>query len=841
MQNLMHFGCIFKIQDIPEKNTSRLFTAAADERFAMKRRKTCSLLTAMLLILSAVLTAFHAYTPVYAQEAEDEEEQEENDRTLAPYFIIRNEDTPLDCFPLKSTDVKTTINGVIAETYVTQTYANEGPDPISATYVFPVSTAVTVHGMTMEIGNQRVTAKIKEKEEARQEYEEAKSEGKSAALLEQERPNVFTMNVANIMPGDNVSIELHYTELITPVEGIYEFVFPTVVGPRYSPLEQEDGADAGESDKAADVSGGDSSSDTEDSDKTDADGSSDAEDSDKTDADGSSDAEDSDKTDADGSSDADKDSSAGMDTVSGGDSSSGSDDSAQTDGDSASVTIGTVSGGDSSSGTVRSSSHGLAGSRGRDEWIAIPYLPDGETPPGEYNITVELSTGVPITQISCKSHDISVARENDSTAHITLADPEDYAGNRDFILKYKLTGDEIQSGLVCTDGGKGENFFMLTIQPPERYTLNDIPPREYIFVLDVSGSMFGYPLDTAKTLIKNLVSDLRTTDTFNLLLFSGDSVQMAPRSLPATEENIENAISLIEQQEGSGGTELAPALRHALDIPTDGETARSIVVITDGYISNEMEIFDVINSNMDTASFFSFGIGRAVNDYLVEGIAKAGSGEAFVVTDSEDAEESAENFRTYIQSPLLTDIAISYEGFDVYDVEPAVPSTLFAQMPIVLFGKWEGDPDGIIRITGKTGSEEYVQEIPVSDIAVSRDSNAIRYLWANSRLDRITGYGTIRNDSSVKEEITQLGLEYSMATQYTSFVCVLETIRNPGGKHTLVRQASPLPLEVSNFAIGALSLPEPGDAFLLVIPIILFIPALLKKLKGAGNRRKYKS
>ena len=84
----------------------------------------------------------------------------------------------------------------------------------------------------MEIGNEVITAKIKEREEAKTEFEEAKSEGKSASLLEQQRPNVFTMNVANVMPGDTVRIELHYTELISPRDGVYQFVFPTVTGPR---------------------------------------------------------------------------------------------------------------------------------------------------------------------------------------------------------------------------------------------------------------------------------------------------------------------------------------------------------------------------------------------------------------------------------------------------------------------------------------------------------------------------------------------------------------------------------------------------------------------------------
>lgn len=187
----------------------------------MKRKKTWLYVCLTLLMLALTPAAVYGGEP----------DGDTADKTLAPYFFVQDAGQAADQFPLKDTSVSSTINGVIAETYVTQTYANEGTIPINASYVFPASARVTVHGMKMEIGNEVITAKIKEREEAKTEFEEAKSEGKSASLLEQQRPNVFTMNVANVMPGDTVRIELHYTELISPRDGVYQFVFPTVTGP----------------------------------------------------------------------------------------------------------------------------------------------------------------------------------------------------------------------------------------------------------------------------------------------------------------------------------------------------------------------------------------------------------------------------------------------------------------------------------------------------------------------------------------------------------------------------------------------------------------------------------
>lgn len=656
----------------------------------------------LLCILSVLFLLANDMPTVHAQEEETDE-----DKTQSPYFYVESKEVGVDSFPLKSTEVTTNIDGVIADTYVVQTYANQGKEPINASYVFPASTKVTIHGMQMQVGNQTVTATIKEKEEAKEEFEAAKSEGKSASMLSEERANVFTMDVANIMPGDEVRIELHYTEMITPSEGTYQFVYPTVTGPRY---------------------------------------------------------------------------------------------------------VGPI----------------LDDSGNREEWTGTPYLKEGSTPTDDYKINVTVSSGVPITSLSSSSHDINIEWTENTTAHVSLANSSDYAGNRDFILDYRLTGEQINAGLI-TSQNENENVFMLMIQPPERYEIEEIPPREYIFVLDVSGSMSGFPLDTAKELINNLVSGLRETDTFNLILFSGDSQQMADSSVPATKENIDKALKLISEQEGAGGTELEAALEDALNTPADEDVSRNIVIISDGYIRGESEVFELVNENLESADFFPFGIGSAVNRYLVEGIAAIGQGEPFVVTDEEEAEEVAERFRTYIQSPVLTDIKVSFEGFDTYDVEPAVLPTLYAQKPIVLLGKWKGEAEGTIQIEGMTGEGEYSQTIDVAD-SIDGQNDAVGYLWARKRVERLTDYGRTTDDSAIKAEVTQIGLNYNMITPYTSFVAVIDTVRNPDGESTDVDQPLPLPLEVSDLAVGYKIGSEPNNMILFGMPaVILMLSALMKK------------
>jgi Ca-activated chloride channel family protein len=169
------------------------------------------------LYLALAMLAFNA---VSAQS----QSIEEANKTLSPYFFVKSDDAALDQLPLKSTSADVKIVGGIADVVVTQIYKNEGKKPLEAIYIFPASTQSAVYGMKMTIGKRTIIAKIQERKEARRQYEEAKQQGKSASLLEQQRPNVFQMNVANILPGDLIQVELKYTELLVPTDGIYEFV-----------------------------------------------------------------------------------------------------------------------------------------------------------------------------------------------------------------------------------------------------------------------------------------------------------------------------------------------------------------------------------------------------------------------------------------------------------------------------------------------------------------------------------------------------------------------------------------------------------------------------------------
>src|SRR4030095_8258755 len=398
-----------------------------------------------------------------------------------------------------------------------------------------------------------------------------------------------------------------------------------------------------------------------------------------------------------------------------------------------------------------------------DHWIKSPYLHQDDKPTSALHISTRISAGVPIHDLICESHQISPQWESPAVAELVLDNTAQSQGDRDFILRYRLSGDQIASGLLLFKG-VDENFFLYMAQPPQRVADAEIPAREYIFVVDVSGSMDGFPLNTAKRLMRDLIGQLRPSDLFNVVLFAGDSAALSAKSLPADQPNISKAIRLIEQQRGGGGTELLAAVKQAMSLPREADVSRSVVLVTDGYISGEKGVFDYIRDNLNQCNVFSFGIGSSVNRYLIEGVAKAGMGEPFIVTQEAEAAAIAAKFREYIQTPVLTDIKVHATGFDVYDVHSVQLPDLFAARPVILFGKWRGPVTGTFELQGKTGHGDYRTSFEIGGIEPDEANRALRYLWARSRIAELSDYGSEHLDTDRISNITSLGLKYNLFT-----------------------------------------------------------------------------
>jgi Ca-activated chloride channel family protein len=402
----------------------------------------------------------------------------------------------------------------------------------------------------------------------------------------------------------------------------------------------------------------------------------------------------------------------------------------------------------------------------------------------DISIEVNLDTGVPIVELKSTQHEIDVPRSDNHHAVVRLINQATIP-NKDFILKFNVAGRKISDAIMTHRGAQG-GFFTLTLQPPERVTAEDVTPKELVFVLDTSGSMEGFPIEKAKETMKLALDNLYPEDTFNLITFSGDTHVLFPQPVQATRENLLRAQSFLASRQGSGGTEMMEAIRAALTPSDKQDHVRIVCFMTDGQVSNDMEIISEIQKHPN-ARVFAFGIGSSPNRFLLDKMAEHGRGEVEYVTLEDDGSAAARRFHERIRNPLLTDIEIDWADLPVADIYPKRIPDLFSVKPLILTGRYTSAARGVIRLRGNLAGQKFVKEIPVELPKSQPEHDVLATLWARMRIDELMSqdYKGIQNGatkSDVREAITQLGLEYRLMTQFTSFVAVEETIVTDGGR-----------------------------------------------------------
>jgi Ca-activated chloride channel family protein len=608
---------------------------------------------------------------------------------------IDDEGKPTQAFPLKHTDVSIQVSGPLARAQVTQQFENPYSDKIEAVYTFPLPQNAAVDDMTLTVGDRVVKGTIKKREEARAIYEAAKRRGNVAGLLDQERPNIFTQSVANILPGEQISITISYVETLSYDSGVYSVVFPMVVGPRYIP-----GQPIAQAPSLQPLGGG-----------------------------------------------------WAYDTH-----------------------------------QVPDASH-----------ITPPVLKLGTRSGHDLSLSVKIDAGVPIQQVQSTTHEIVVTNSKASQTEVHLKE-EATIPNKDFILTYAVAGEDIRDAVLTHRNGT-QGFFTFLLQPPDRVKTDEVTPKELVFVLDTSGSMSGFPLDKAKETMRLAIDGLNPRDTFNLITFAGDTQILFPEPVLATPANVRKAQSFLESRRGGGGTEMMKAIRAALAPSDFQEHLRIVCFMTDGYIGNDMAIVGEIQKHPN-ARVFAFGIGSSVNRFLLDKMAEHGRGEVEYVGLKDDGSAAARRFHERVQHPLLTDLSVDWDDLDVSDIYPKRLPDLFSAKPLVLTGRYTTPGKGTIRLRGKVAGRSIVRKIDVEFPGFEPNHDVLATLWARTKIADLMSqdYSGIQQGNpkpDVRKAITQLGLDYRLMTQFTSFVAVEELIITEGGQPRRVEVPVELPDGVS--------------------------------------------
>jgi len=410
----------------------------------------------------------------------------------------------------------------------------------------------------------------------------------------------------------------------------------------------------------------------------------------------------------------------------------------------------------------------------------VQYLKPGQRSGHDISVAVDINAGVAIEEISCPSHAVTNSTVTPEKRTVKL-NSLDSIPNKDFVLRYKIAGKTVKSALVTHQDKRG-GFFTLMLYPPDNLKHLKRAPMEMIFVLDCSGSMSGKPIAKARDAITRALKQLQPGDTFQVIRFSNNASQLGPNPVPATPENIRMGLSYVESLEGGGGTMMIEGIKAALDFPHDPQRFRLVSFMTDGYIGNETEILAEVYNRLGDSRIFSFGVGSSVNRYLLDRLAKLGRGAVAYIGLDESAGEIIDLFYERISHPALTNVTIDWGGLKVTDVYPAKVPDLFVGRPIILTGRFEGERNSTIRITGRVGNLDQEIVIPFNPGDSGDTHGGIACVWARKKIETLASQATYDNNSELPEQIKQVALEYGLMSAYTAFIAV-DSSRQTAGEH----------------------------------------------------------
>ncbi len=579
--------------------------------------------------------------------------------------------------PLAHTEVHLRVSGMLVDATVTQHFRNPYADKIEAVYLFPLPTGAAVDELQIKSGARTIHGQITERTAAKRTYEAAKAHGQVAALLTEERPNLFTQHIANLEPGATIDVTLHYVERLASTEDGYELVFPMVAPPRYLPA-----AAAAAQDPSA---------------------------------------------------------------------------------------------------------------------VSPTVLPPGQRSSHDISLEVDLDAAVPLTGVASPSHHVVLDRPRPRRARLHLA-PDDTIPNKDFVLRYQVAGAAPALGALAYRDGTGDGTFLFVAQPPATTAPARvaITPRELVVILDTSSSMRGKPLAKAKDLVRRLLADLRPDDTFQLVRFDDTATALAAAPIANKPRNVAGALQWLGALDAGGATEVTAGLDTAFAQPHDPNRLRVAVFIGDGFVGDEDAILARATAELGTGRLYCFGVGSAVNRYLLEELARVGRGALQVIRPDEDATAAIATFARRIDAPILTNVTIDWGGLAVRDVSPAALPDLFLGQPLVVSGHYAHPGTGVVTVHGTQAGRPVSLALTVELPAQDPDRPALAALWARDRIAELSRQLVRKADPDLEHQILALSLASHVLTRFTAFVAVDDARTTAGGAPRTVA----VPVEVPDAVQG---------------------------------------
>lgn len=462
--------------------------------------------------------------------------------------------------------------------------------------------------------------------------------------------------------------------------------------------------------------------------------------------------------------------------------------------------------------------------------VNLPILPEGRSG-HDIDVTVEIDAGVEIAEVRSPSHDIS-SQQSGSITRVTLANG-DTIPNKDLILRYAVMGAETQVTVLTQSNEQGGHFSTYLI-PAVEYALEQIVPKDVVFLVDTSGSQSGDPIAQSKELMRQFISGLNPEDTFTIIDFGDASRKLSAQPLANTRENRSRALGYINRLSANGGTYLMEGIDTVLAFPEpEAGRLRSIVLLSDGLIGDDEEIIGEVRDRLQPGNrLYSFGVGVSTNQFVMDRLAEVGRGTVTLVPPNDDAVEISEKFFREINNPVVTNLEVDWIGEgEKPEMYPQVLPDLFASQPLVLHGRKQDKISGQLVVTGTVAGGAPYREVLDVGFRQVNGNGAIAQQWGRSRIkslmNEMYGLETLVGATAV----TETALDYNLLSKYTAFVAVSEEVRvNPNnGVSEVVPVETPEGMVNSaGYSTGTPSaaVPEPseiiGNLFALLCLVLFF-------------------
>lgn len=393
---------------------------------------------------------------------------------------------------------------------------------------------------------------------------------------------------------------------------------------------------------------------------------------------------------------------------------------------------------------------------------------------GRFSLTLDIKSEVPIAELKSESHadDFVVVNHDPQYAQASM---ELTRGDLSRDVVIAIQNKRPRTGLDCvTSRPPGEDgYFMMTLTPGEDLS-KTIEPMDYVFLLDVSGSMArDDKLAISRQSLIAFIDSLSPEDRFDCLAFNLAPTPLFRELRAADPTQLENASAFFDKQRARGGTVLQPALSAAYAY-RDDDRPLNVVLLSDGMTEpgEQSELLRLIASRPEGVRVFCVGVGNDVNAPLLEQMASSAGGLAAFVSTQDSFSRQAQLMRQKLVRPAIQNVVVEFAGADVDDVEPTQLGDLFYGTPLRLFGRYgkPGTTEVTLRgtIQGAKWEQTVTMELPQAD----QGNSEIERMWAHRRVERLMGKQRA-GESDTTDEIVRLCEGYSIVSPFASML-VLE-------------------------------------------------------------------